>query len=303
MIDADIIVKARNADVLAFFHARYGYTFAQRGGTYRCKQHPSLVVKSDHRSWYWHSRGIGGYGVLDYLMKTENMPFRQAVETVSGMTPATPPPQSPGPPKTLTLPPKAGLPLQLYDYLCCRRGIDSQVVNTLIEQGALYQDKRGNVVFVGFDEHRKPRFASLRGAGGRFHMDCAGSDKRYGFHMTFSESAPLYIFESPIDAMSHASMTDDWKAQNRLSLAGISDVALAKHVELRPGTGWLVFCLDNDPAGREAAALMAKKYADKGYHTQIELPTGKDFNEDLQTHVRQIQAERQLKSLHRDVTI
>jgi len=43
----------------------------------------------------------------------------------------------------------------------------------------------------------------------------------------------------------------------------------------------MVFCLDNDPAGREAAVSMARKYADKGYVTRLELPKNKDYNVDL----------------------
>jgi len=43
----------------------------------------------------------------------------------------------------------------------------------------------------------------------------------------------------------------------------------------------IVFCLDNDPAGREALGIMEQKYADKGFSTRIELPNKKDFNEEL----------------------
>jgi hypothetical protein len=40
-------------------------------------------------------------------------------------------------------------------------------------------------------------------------MDCAGSDKRYGFNMaTSGASDRLYIFESAIDAMSHGSLAN-----------------------------------------------------------------------------------------------
>ena len=122
--------------------------------------------------------------------------------------------------------------------------------------------------------------------------------------MAFSESAPLYIFESPIDCMSHASMTEDWRTQNRLSLAGTSDTALPFLLNQRRGTRELLFCLDNDPAGRKAAEEMAHKYAEKGFVTRLELPRGKDFNEDLIAHLGQIRAERSpTKFTHRDVTI
>lgn len=313
MIDEKTIEQARNVDIVAFLEQRHGFTFAHRGDAYRCRQHPSLAVKNDRLSWFWHSRGVGGHGAIDYLMKMEHMPFRQAVEAVSGVTPPTILPQREEPPKNLVLPEKAGISLRLHDYLCGRRGIDSNIVNTLIQKEKLYEDRRGNVVFVGHDEHGKARFASLRGTYGNppFRGDCAGSDKRYSFNMAAcSPSGRLYIFESPIDAMSHASLENAavgdagaWKQHSRLSLAGTSDTALPFFLNQHPAVRELVFCLDNDPAGREAAAHMARKYADKGYHTSIILPVGKDFNEDLQARVKQIRAEKQPKSSHRDITI
>ena len=154
---------------------------------------------------------------------------------------------------------------------------DRDIVNTLIQKETLYEDKRGNVVFVGYDEQNKPRFACLRNT----HGDCTGSDKRYGFNMAFSQSERLYIFESPIDAMSHASLEKStWKQHNRLSLSGTSDSALPFFLTQHHYTKELVFCLDNDTAGREATVNMARKYAEK-YYTRLELPIGKDFNEDL----------------------
>ena len=124
MIDTKIVERVRNSDIIAFFEQRRGLTFARRGGEYRCKEHPSLAVKADRLSWYWHSKGIGGHGTLDYLIKGENMPFRQAVDAVIDIIPtAAPPRQGAEPPKALVLPEKAGIPLRLYDYLCKKRGV------------------------------------------------------------------------------------------------------------------------------------------------------------------------------------
>ena len=314
MIDEKTVEQARSADIIAFFERHCGFTFVHRGGAYRCRQHQSLAVKDDRRSWYWHSKGVGGCGALDYLIKVENMAFREAVEAAASIAPATAPPrQEAEQPKTLVLPEKKEISLRLYEYLCRKRGIDSDIVNTLIQKGKLYEDRRGNVVFVGHDERGKARFASLRGTYGdcAFRMDCAGSDKRYGFNMAAdAPSNCLYIFESPIDAMSHASLAiaefgdkTAWEYDRRLSLAGTSDAALPFFLNKHTAVKELVFCLDNDPAGREAAATMARKYAEKGYHTRIMLPAGKDFNDDLQARMKQIQAEKSAKSLHRSVTL
>lgn len=313
MIDNMIVERVRNVDVIAFLEKYRGFTFVHRNGAYRCEQHKSLAVKDDRLSWYWHSKAIGGHGLLDYLVKAENMAFRDAVEAVTGMalTPArvnlT---RSAEPPKTLRLPPKAGIPMRLYDYLCKKRGIDGEIVNWLIQKEMLYEDNRKNVVFVGYDEQGKARFASLRSTRDSFRMDCVGSDKRYGFNTAFPHSDQLYIYESPIDLMSAASMEnafkgdkDAWKSRSRLSLAGTSDTALPFFLNQHKEVKELIFCLDNDSPGRVAANVMNRIYAEKGYYTRIEPPMGKDFNEDLVAFLTQVKAEKRTKSLHRDVEI
>jgi hypothetical protein len=317
LIDKNIVEQARNADIIAFLEKYHGFTFKPMGGGYRCQQHTSLAVKADRLSFYWHSRGVGGFGALDYLVKAENMAFREAVEVITGTTPPTVPQQreqdKAEPPKILVLTEKAGIQLRLYDYLCVKRGIDLCIVNALVQKEMLYLDKWNNVVFVGYDEHNKARFASLRGTHGNasFRGDCSGSDKRYGFTMAaYSPSERLYIFESPIDAMSHASLvnadtgdTGAWKRDNRLSLSGTSDTALNFFLNQHKSVKELVLCLDNDPAGREAAAIIARKYAAKGFTVLVHFPAGKDFNDDLQTLKQQIQADKGTKNAERNVII
>jgi len=293
-IDEKILAQARATDVLAFFEQQNGFTFTYSNGIYRCKQHKSLAIKSDRLSWFWHSKGVGGFGALDYLIKIENIPFRQAVEIVTGTTLKTVQPQQEiEKNKILVLPQKTNISKNLYSYLCLKRGIDNSIVNTLIQKEMLFEDIRSNIVFVSFDEYHKPKFASLRGTQNNSHFrgDCSGSDKRYGFTMTEENVIfeKVYIFESPIDAMSHATLenlftgdADSWKKDSRLSLSGITDTAIPFFLNQHRTVKELVFCLDNDKAGREASINMARKYNEQGYQTRIELPKGKDFNEDLQ---------------------
>ena len=123
-------------------------------------------------------------------------------------------------------------------------------------------------------------------------------------------SERLYVFESPIDLMSHASLenaitgnAEAWERHTRLSLSGITDTAIPFFLNKQKNIKELVFCLDNDTAGREAAVNMARKYSDRGYYTRLELPQGKDFNEDLQAHIQQIQALKRTKSIQNSVSI
>lgn len=292
MIHETRVKQARNSDMLLFFSQHNGFTFRKKGGEYRCVEHPSLAVKSDCLSWYWHSKGVGGYGTLDFLIKVEGYSFREAVEQFSdNHAVLSEKPEPNDTTKTLILPEKAGrMYKRLYAYLCKTRGIDGEIISKLIQEKKIYEDKRGNVVFIGYDEKNIPKFACLRGTytHNQFRMDCAGSNKQYGFRMTYNETDKLYIFEAPIDAMSHATLTNlvtgntnAWRNDNRLSLGGVTSLALDKYIELHHQTKELIFCLDNDTAGREAAVFMVRKYTDKGFCTRMELPESKDYNTDL----------------------
>jgi len=295
LIDRNTIEQARSTDIVAFLERQYGYSFIFRSGSYRCRQHPSLAIKSDRLSWFWHSKGIGGFGALDFLVKIEYMPFNSAVETVTGLAvESASPPVANEKPKSLILPQKAGAPLRLYDYLCGKRCIDSGVVDKLINEGKLFEDERGNVVFVGHDELGVPRFASLRGTQSDFRGDCAGSDKRYSFNAAASTpSDQLYLYESATDLMSHSSIINNikgdsgaWERCHRLSLAGTSDTAIPFFLNQHEEVKELVFCLDNDRPGRDSSLRLSKKYSSMGYYVRIEPPYGKDFNEDLVNTVR-----------------
>jgi len=295
LIDFKTVEQARSIDVINFFEQHNSFTFNHQGGTYRCRQHPSLAVKNDRLSWYWHSKNIGGFGVLDYLIKIENLHFREAVQKISGTNiNIAPKIKNDQGVKSLFLPEKADTAYRrLYAYLCITRGIDNNIITTLIQEKKIYEDKRGDIVFIGYDENNTAKFACLRGTytGIKFRMDCAGSDKRYSFNMAYSASEKLYIFEAPIDALAHAALEniiagnkDAWLNDNRISLGGTSCIALDKYLELNPAAKELVLCLDNDSAGREAAVNMARKYSDKNYYTRIELSKYKDYSDDLINH-------------------
>jgi hypothetical protein len=123
--------------------------------------------------------------------------------------------------------------------------------------------------------------------------------------MTYSQNPSCYVFESPIDAMSHASFEiigkgdkNAWKHNNRLSLSGTSDKAIPKYLEMHPFTKELVFCLDNDEPGIEAANKLMKKYADDSFTTSINYPIGKDFNVDLLAVTAQKRAEKRTLKHH-----
>lgn len=290
MIDKISLDNARSIDLITFLERYKGFHFRHSNGEYRPAEHTSLAVKSNRLSWYWHSKGIGGYGAIDFLMKIEGYDFKGAL-TVLANEPTT----APLPPPTATiqrdfiLPERAKSNRRAYAYLTITRGLDSKIIQELIQEEKIYEDTKGNAVFVGYDEQGKPRYATLRGTytDKPFRMDCVGSDKRHCFCMSGSSSR-LYTFESAIDCISHATIenriqgsTGAYRADNRLSLGGTSGIALAHYLQRYKHITELVFCLDNDDAGRKRAIRLAREYADKGYYTRLELPTLKDYNEVL----------------------
>ena len=156
-----------------------------------------------------------------------------------------------------------------------------------------------NCVFCGFDEAGEMRFASMRSTNqaSSFRYDAIGADKQYGFAM-IGKSDTVYAFEAPIDALSHATLYKleglDWQRDSRISLSGVSDLALERFLNIHPDIRKIHLCLDNDKAGKESiygvfdkekgeyiSQGLLKKYEEKGYEVFVDLPVLKDYNKDL----------------------
>jgi len=289
----EIVNNIRQTDMVEFLEKRNSFSFKKQGTDFRCKEHSSLIIRSDKYRWFWNSKAIGGSGVIDYLMKIENTTFPEAIVAAQSII-CMPTTFSQTPEARnraiFSLPEKEKLsPSKLIRYLCEIRGINHNIVSQLIEEDKIYQDKRGNIVFVGVDENNKPRFASIRGAGEKhFRMDCSGSDKRFSFHLKGSNTETLYIFESPIDALSYATLENikqscnaSWESLHCLSLGGTSQVALDSYLLKNKDIKKLVICLDNDDAGFEATNKIIEKYSKSKYRVSRLLPKGKDFDDEL----------------------
>ena len=106
----------------------------------------------------------------------------------------------------------------------------------------IYQDTKGNCVFVGFDEKGTAKFGAVRTmlTDRKYRGDCKNSDKRYAFHQIGTDTTRLYVFEAPIDLLSHCTLVDQtygagkYKDQTRLALCGSSDVALEAFLKRNP---------------------------------------------------------------------
>lgn len=300
-ISDDMLQRAKAVDLVDYLQS-LGYTMFCTGGSYKIKvtkrfhgDLSSLSVFSDRKGWKRWSDGSMGNDTISFLQKVMGKSFQDAVCELCHELPHTEPdvlPVAQSKDKQLTLPEVTdGKFSRVFAYLTKTRGIDTAIVTDLMKQKMLYQDKQGNVVFLGMDDAGTYKYAAFRSTlqDKKYRGECSGSDKRYGFRMNGECPTKLYVFEAPIDAMSHASLVnkitgkpDAWKAHTRISLGGTSDVALMQYLSDHPECSDITLCLDNDQAGLDAAKLIAQKLRQQGYTAvRILPPKCKDYNEQL----------------------
>lgn len=177
------------------------------------------------------------------------------------------------------------------------RGLSEDLLNMYFNMGLVYEDRRHNCVFVGFDKDNVPRYAMLRSSdpSSTFLREVEGSDKRYSFSAPHSGSKTLFVFESAIDCLSFIELqrmeNPLRKPDNYLSLSGVyrprngeaADLpaALNEYLLRNGGIRHIALCLDNDDAGVKAAMAICAAMPE-GYTTELLPPeVGKDYNEQL----------------------
>ncbi|GHV09320.1 topoisomerase [Clostridia bacterium] len=289
MTRSEQIAAAKGCDLVELAK-RMGFEVKKSGNEYYLAEHDSLKISNN--LWFWHSHGIGG-STIDFAMRFPyEKTFAQATDYVLETMGKSEAYARPDTPKTTTIsdfqpPVKAADMSRVFAYLTATRHIDAEIVRDLRRNGSLYQSAKGsNCVFVGKDTGGAARYAFERGTLSyvRYDRDCAGSDKSYGFFMS-GEGDTVAVFESPIDAMSHATLAkksgEDYRNVHRLSLGGVSEKALARFLEERPDIKHVRLCLDNDSAGNAACERITRDFAER-VSVAREAPKSKDFNEDLQ---------------------
>ena len=297
--------EAHNVSVIDYLQKNYGFSFRKENGGFRCREHNSLYVHSDERSWYWNSHGYGGGDVVEFVRKYENKSYADALKDVLNPIVTNEPASYSKAPeftstqsedRVLLLPPKKkGRFSRVYAYLTKTRCIDTFIITTLLNKKFIYEDEHGNCIFVGYNKNGFPAYASVRTTltERQYRRDVLGSDKSNGFYIKGYDKSKLYVFEAPIDLLSHATLQNitndsnrEWLNSTRLSLGGVSDKALMRFCNDYSEVREIVFCLDNDSAGIEATEKYMRKYADMGYKVSTQPPVLKDYNEDLKNFVK-----------------
>ena len=282
--------------------------------TFKVENMGGLFIFKDGKGFYHFTTGKKG-NIIDFAKEYLGLDFKQAVESILGIRAygnigsfyAYKKEEK----KPFQLPPKAENFNRVIAYLVNTRKIDKDIVNYFINQGKIYQSKEENkkgifynCAFVGYDENNVAKYCSLRGlsSSSYFRKDIESSDKSYGF--TFNgTSKNLYVFESPIDLLSHMTLFKifekiDYKQDNRISCGGLFNMAINTYLKQHENIKNIIFCFDNDfdkaeNYGQDKAREFGKMYKEQGYNCYLQVPKNKDFNEDLIQKIVDINKQRE----------
>lgn len=300
-IPKEIVAEARKIDLLTYLKNYEPNELVEVcRGTYTTRTHDSLKISNG--LWYWFTKQVGGKNAIDYLIKVKDYSFINAVKTVMGniqiQTPTIYKQQEKSKDKNLILPLKAENNDRAINYLLSR-GIDKDIIQYCIENNLLYEEsKNHNVVFVGYDENKIPKYAFCRATNEqRFMREATGSNKKYSFKINAQkENNIIHVFESSIDLLSFATILSlenrNWRDENLLSLGGIYTskydpekskipIALVNILEKNSNINEIHLHLDRDLAGRNASSFLQQVLGKKYKVTDATVPFGKDMNEYL----------------------
>ncbi|CCY72507.1 putative uncharacterized protein [Eubacterium sp. CAG:115] len=295
----DLIEKARQASLADFF-IQNGFETEHIRNELHIKGYGGLYVNIETNEWYCFSQAEkhGGRNAVNCLTDIIGMDFKSAVEALSGSNMSYMDyrkislklPQK----KELVLPERADNMRKVFAYLCQSRRLDNKLVSELAHDGLLYQDNRGNAVFLHKDENGNSIGAEIQGTNSekRYKGVAAGTGDSL-FSVTIGTPTKAYIFESAIDLLSFRQLANQQRIQNSLlvSMAGLKPNSLKALSE----RGLQLFaCVDNDEAGRR---FISSNNLTQRNHILKEFGV-KDFNE-LLIKIRMLQQKTEKRPLNR----
>lgn len=291
-VSADQVEIARNVDLVDYLQ-RKGEPLKREGKYYRHQVHDSLVIKD--QMYAWNSRDEKGAGVINFAKMFYGMSFPEAVLDLNAQGYKM---------KSQVQENKTKEPYQYpyhyevadktkaKDYLTNERKIHSKIVDWLDHKDLIAQDKLGNVVFkwkqkgeiVGADRQG----TSPMEGGQMFKGIDKNSHGSAGFSVDIGKPNSIYLFESPIDALSYWSIKKEKLQYTRLvSMSGLKRQTMIDEIKRMGKEGHevnhITFCTDNDRAGKEFAEKYNKLITKS--LCSIDQPIEKDWNDYLKQKV------------------
>lgn len=303
--------KERAAFVnLPQFLMAHGFDLKKVGREYVWKDHDSLHIKDngpgERGAWFRFSEDKGGDNI-GFLREYMGMSFVDAVEALTGehidrtYTPSRTYEQKP---KTVTARElslaEADNARRVFAYLCKTRGLDYDLVASLVRQGVIAQEeKTGNVLFKYYDTDGKVIGAEKVGTSTdhKFKGIATGSAAGHGFEVVRGTGEKAFFFESAIDMLSYLQMHDKEMTDCRLvSMMGVKpNIVLDTMLRHNIPPENVFLCSDNDTAGNEFAQRLQEQYPDM--KRVITPDTYKDWNDMLRCIPKQVEHETEKKEV------
>lgn len=280
-ITQEQIEAARSANLAEYFRT-HGYDCEQRKDELHIKGYGGFYVNVETNAWTCFSENKGGTNAINRLTEMLGMDFKTAVKELAGSSISYMPRREnnsfSAKKKELILPEKADNMKKVFAYLCKTRGISSEIVSQLAHDKLLYQDIRGNAVFVHKNDNGEIVGAEIQGTNSeKRYKGVAQGTSESVFAVKIGEPKKCYVFESAIDLLSFKQLANPEKIQNSVlvSMAGLKLNSLKSFTE----KGMKIYsCVDNDEAGQKFTDI--NNFTD--FRKILEDNHVKDFNELLQ---------------------
>lgn len=254
MKNEELVKQARESNLVVYLQ-EHGTPLVKKGvNRWQGVEHDSLVVSGNMFSW--NSRNVKG-NTLDYLMKIENVPFKEAVEKLTGQSLENSQANS-----------GSSEHKRILGYLCQTRGLDYKLVTQLIHAGYIEMDARFNAVFnifkygsrlnggkgevLGAELHGTQSKKPFKGfTGGSKH----GNGFNIGWGLKGAVCERMYVFESAIDLLSFITLIQKSEIHVELngclflSLGGVKPEVLHTALLTYEVQEAVFLCVDNDSAG------------------------------------------------------
>lgn len=165
MLYSDEQIQRANDQSITDFFCGMGYSADYESGEMHIHGFGGLKVDEERKLFHIHSRQVGGYGLVYCLQTALGMSYPEAIKTaLNGEMPNSNnkdfsytkrqfpngelPPKREKPVKEFIMPQKDKNNRRIISYLTEQRRISPQVVNEFINTGLLFQDVKGNAIFL-----------------------------------------------------------------------------------------------------------------------------------------------------------
>lgn len=274
-MNKELIERAKRADISVL-----GLNLKVEGKRLRCLDNDSLIFQIGREGFWvfaWNSKNLKG-DLIKFVMEYHGKTFADSISFLTGETVETVHEDTIKKFKQKTelkMPLKAVNMHRAIAYLNKTRCIKQATIQYLIDKKLMYQDVRGNIVFIWKSLEGKENGAEIVGtlSDKRYKGIATGSQYAHGFTIKSGMPKKIYFFESAIDLLS---FTNLYKCKDcvLVSMGGLKQEVVYNYTKLY-NTAEVIICVDNDDAGNN---FIKSNNFDK--YKRI-ISKNKDFNEDL----------------------